>query len=258
MRQLGTYDYIGILPEHPDEDGYIDVGDIRLVCNEECVPALRMECDDILGESVLQQDLEEFYRLIEAEGPYEFEEVSLEKGDIVIDAGANMGVFSVFAATRGASRVYAFEPIELIHGILRQNIRANGHEETVAVVPAGLSDMTGLQTIFTSGEIGSVAGSSLVFAEQGQGVQAQFTTLDHWVKSNNIHRIDFIKADIEGAERKLLAGARETLKKFKPRLSICTYHLPDDPQVLEELIKEIEPEYHIIQRRKKLFAWCNR
>ena len=58
------------------------------------------------------------------------------------------------------------------------------------------------------------------------------TTIDEFVKSNNIEKVDFIKADIEGAERDMLRGATEVLKKFAPKLAICIYHLPDDKEVL--------------------------
>jgi hypothetical protein len=54
-------------------------------------------------------------------------------------------------------------------------------------------------------------------------------TLDAFVERNNIERVDFIKADIEGAERNMLRGAKRILREFAPKLSICTYHLPDRP-----------------------------
>jgi hypothetical protein len=43
----------------------------------------------------------------------------------------------------------------------------------------------------------------------------------------------------------MLKGAANTLKKFAPKLAICTYHLPDDPQVLESIIKEVNPDYKV-------------
>jgi hypothetical protein len=74
------------------------------------------------------------------------------------------------------------------------------------------------------------------------------------VEENNISRIDFIKSDIEGAERDMLRGATKVLQKFAPKLAICTYHLPDDPQVLEQIIKEANPDYRVVHISKKLFA----
>ena len=78
--------------------------------------------------------------------------------------------------------------------------------------------------------------------------------LDDFVRENNLPRVDFIKSDIEGFERHMLEGAQETLKNFAPKLALCTYHLPDDPQVMAELIKKANPKYNIVQKRKKLFA----
>jgi hypothetical protein len=79
-------------------------------------------------------------------------------------------------------------------------------------------------------------------------------TLDAFVERNSITRVDFIKADIEGAERNMLRGATRILRDFAPKLSICTYHLPDDPLVLRKLILEANPEYQIVEKFKKMYA----
>ncbi|MDR1986982.1 MAG: FkbM family methyltransferase, partial [Treponema sp.] len=80
------------------------------------------------------------------------------------------------------------------------------------------------------------------------------TSLDAFVEKNKIKKIDFIKADIEGSERDMLHGAVNVLKNFAPKLAICTYHLPDDPEVLSKKILDANPRYKIIHLRKKLFA----
>jgi hypothetical protein len=68
-------------------------------------------------------------------------------------------------------------------------------------------------------------------------------TLDDFVKEHNIERVDFIKIDTEGSEREIIKGARETIKNFKPRMAIAAYHLPDDKEVIPELVLSIRDDY---------------
>jgi hypothetical protein len=52
----------------------------------------------------------------------------------------------------------------------------------------------------------------------------------------------------------MLKGARGVLKDFAPKLALCTYHLPDDPELMEALIKDANPNYKVTHIRNKLFA----
>jgi hypothetical protein len=70
-------------------------------------------------------------------------------------------------------------------------------------------------------------------------------SVDQFVSSHHLSKVDFIKADIKGAECLMLTGAVENLRKFAPKLSICTYHQPDDKEIFEGIILKTNPNYVI-------------
>jgi FkbM family methyltransferase len=185
-----------------------------------------------------------------SEGSYHIKtpqvDMTIKKGDVVIDIGAWIGDFSAYATHLGA-QVYAFEPSPENLDILEKTSQLNGG---FTIVPYGLANETGVGFALSHHAI--FGQTKLVTTEAGN---IKITTLDHFVRENKIQKIDFIKADIEGMEREMLKGATWTLKNLKPRLSLCTYHLEDDPEVLANLIITANPDYQIMQRKKKLFAW---
>ncbi|MBQ7558940.1 MAG: FkbM family methyltransferase [Synergistaceae bacterium] len=200
-----------------------------------------------------------------AEGLYGFVNdkvsVTVEPGDVVIDAGSWIGDFAAYASVKlcvGGGIVYAFEPSERNFEYLLKTAELN---KNIIPVKKGLSDKTLTQKIFLNTESNS-AGDSLMDKSASESFQKDYstvetTTIDDFVKENGLKRVDFIKADIEGFERNMLKGAQETLKNFAPKLALCTYHLPDDPEVLAGLIKQANPKYNIVQRKMKLFASVN-
>lgn len=101
---------------------------------------------------------------------------------------------------------------------------------------------------------GGEGNSFITNLNTGLSEKVRVTTIDNFVREFKLSRVDYIKSDIEGMERNLLRGARETLKTFAPKLCICTYHLPDDPEVLEQIIKEANPNYQVVQLHGKLMA----
>ena len=76
-------------------------------------------------------------------------------------------------------------------------------------------------------------------------VRVPLTTIDELVAELKLPRVDFIKMDIEGAEKNALKGARATLNHFRPHMSISSEHLPDDVQKIPAVVREIEPAYRL-------------
>ena len=216
--------------------------------------AIQQEVLDIWRSTIIPNLYNELDDILDLEGPYETNKVKLKANSTVLDIGANMGVFSIYAATKH-TQVYAFEPYYLAQNLLYQNIAINHYDKNIHVVNLALGDKISSVTFYEDKQ--SIGSGSIISRESRQGAHFDIkcTTLDKWVDEQHLQNVDFIKADIEGAERLMLAGAKLTLKKFKPQLAICTYHLPDDPEVLSNLILDANPNYHIDQRKKKLFAW---
>lgn len=185
------------------------------------------------------------------EGPYEYGQVKIPTQGCIFDIGANLGTFSAVASSRiikGNGQIFAFEPIPKVFKYLQAT--ANLHDNIVPVQKA-VSDYSGNLDIYYNGN----SNSSIMFDKGGKKLTVATTTLDEFVEINNLQSVDFIKADIEGAERHMLMGAKRTLRDFAPMLAICTYHLPDDKEVLEGLIKEANPKYVIEHKWKKLYAY---
>jgi 31-O-methyltransferase len=65
--------------------------------------------------------------------------VSISAGDVVVDVGANIGVFTLYAAKQGA-QVYAYEPMPPTYAVLQQNVEAHGLGRLVRIRNIGLSD----------------------------------------------------------------------------------------------------------------------
>ena len=165
----------------------------------------------------------------------------VQPGDIVIDCGAHVGTFVHQALSLGAARVIAIDPDPTQVECLRRNFAKEIEEGRVTVVPKGVWSSEGTMTLSIGSEHSGV--SSLVVADSGETLEVPVIRIDLLVEELGLPRVDFIKLDIEGAEREALRGAIQVLKKYRPRLMIDSYHLPDDAVVLPEIIAGAEPGY---------------
>jgi FkbM family methyltransferase len=168
----------------------------------------------------------------------------LHPGDVVLDCGANVGVYTRVALAHGARIVVAIdlapEPIEC----LRRNFESEIREGRVIVYPKGVWDKDATLRLHTSAKIAS-AGDSVVLDRGGLGPEVPLTTIDKLVAELKLPRVDVIKMDIEGSEAPALTGAAHTLAAYKPRLAISMEHKQSDPDVIPALVGRLNPQYQM-------------
>lgn len=237
---------------------YVEIEGMKLPClRGNDIGNFWVEFPDVLLPYILELRGNKYkFEMIEplmVEGPYELnEDVSVDKDDVVIDCGANIGLFSAIASDKGA-RVYSFEPNEDV--IETYLYKTKGYRGNINIVPLALSNECGEMYFDKNTTTNSSGTGHLVSDAKESDVVVKTTTLDKFVENQGLNRVDFIKADIEGAERDMLKGATNVLREFAPKLSICTYHLPDDKEVLEDIVKSANPNYVIEHRYKKMYGY---
>jgi hypothetical protein len=87
------------------------------------------------------------------------------------------------------------------------------------------------------------------FSEDGE-LAVPAVTIDETIRNLGLNQVDFIKMDIEGAERYAIAGALRTISLFGPRMALCIYHQEDDPTVISQLVLEAHSNYQIVKTEK--------
>ena len=137
----------------------------------------------------------------------------LNQGSIMIDIGANIGLYSFFSASivGKAGKVISFEPYSLNFNIFKENLALNKFENII-LNRFALADKNDVIELFYNSKelnLGMVSAFEKNF-EEFETVNC--TTLDYYLMDKNLTKIDFIKMDIEGGEYLALLGMNETIK----------------------------------------------
>lgn len=176
---------------------------------------------------------------------YEQRNVSVRDSDVVVDVGAHLGTFTRIALQHGARLVIAVEPDPVNSACFERTFESEIADGRVRLVRAAAWHSTG-SIEFEAGsasQTGHVAQSATTRA-----VSVRAVALDDLVRELKLGRVDFIKMDIEGAERHALKGARGLLARDKPRLAICIYHTPDDRDVIPDVVLDANGGYETFTR----------
>jgi FkbM family methyltransferase len=160
------------------------------------------------------------------------------KEPIIIDCGAFEGESSAALAWLSpGSTVYAFEPLPDAFNKLEALSR-----KLPSIHPVKMG------TWHTSGSAAlSDADEGSVVSESGAsgGNPIQLTSIDDFVEGRALRSVDAIKMNIEGAEMPSLRGARRTIDRFRPSLSICSEHLTSDLWEIPTYLRDTHSDYSL-------------
>lgn len=149
--------------------------------------------------------------------------------DVVIDCGAAEGLFTWFAAQRGA-QVHAFEPDA---GFVASMRKSFADSPQVSINHCALGHRSG-QAFLSEDEIFS----RLTAADRGTPVQVR--TLDDAIGEK---KVTFLKADVEGYEFRMLLGAESIIRRHRPRIAVTVYHPQNNVAEIMDFLRECHPNY---------------
>jgi FkbM family methyltransferase len=143
---------------------------------------------------------------------------------VIFDVGANIGVHSiVLCQSLRNTRLTAFEPSAATRELLQYNININNLSDRVKVESCAVSNAQGTADFYNAIDD---AYSSLKDTKRKQilgKAVVPLTTLDHYVRANNIKKLDMIKVDVEGYENEVIEGGLKVLTTMKPDLFVEIY-----------------------------------
>jgi FkbM family methyltransferase len=152
----------------------------------------------------------------------------LEKNGIIFDVGANAGFLSLpfarYVVPKG--NVYSFEPDSELYDQLRENIKLN-ELQNIHINKLALQDDSSMNTIQLQKRRAihddgrTNFGLSTIQNNPEYVIGSEFVqtdTIDNFLIFNNVSNVNLIKIDVEGAEFRVLKGAKDTITKFYPKI----------------------------------------
>ncbi|WP_456439447.1 FkbM family methyltransferase [Psychroserpens sp.] len=185
---------------------------------------------------------EALYDLMEGRQYFPKDIIQLTSSEAFVDAGAYVGdtlITFLENVNNEFDSYFAFEP-DIKNYQMLQNFVDKSELEKVSTYNLGVSNKKA-QLRFKSDLVNTVKSN---FSEDGDLV-IDVDSIDNILDGK---RATFIKMDIEGAEYDALNGAKETIKKYKPKLAVSMYHKQDDLFKLPDYIKSLRPDYKFYLR----------
>ena len=148
---------------------------------------------------------------------------AFQKNSILWDVGANIGLYSIYAAKRQNCRVWAFEPSVFNLELLARNIFVNELSNQICIVPTALSDNLGSsQMRMTTTEWGGALSTfGQDFGWDGEAIRQVFEfqtiglSMEDATQLLKIPQPDYIKMDVDGLEHFILKGGFSVLSRVK-------------------------------------------
>lgn len=148
---------------------------------------------------------------------------SIPRGSIFWDIGANVGLYSCYAAKARNCRVFAFEPSVFNLEALARNINLNGLCDLVTIIPLPLCRQIEIQSLnMTSTEWGGALSTfGREFGHDGKPLDKVFAfktigvSMDDVATKFSIPLPDYVKMDVDGLEHLILEGGGEVLSRSK-------------------------------------------
>lgn len=201
-------------------------------------------------------DLNFLFQEIWLRGIYSPPGFEIGRDDVVIDVGANIGVFAAFAASRAPGvRVYAYEPFPGNIEWLRRNMEESGLKN-VHIRAQAMAGAEGERVLHVNPESWIV--HSLVREDGGDGQQdisVKCLSLDEALDAEGIARCDLLKLDCEGSEYEILQGCSPAALRRVRRI-VGEYHDGANLGTGEGLCRFLESHAFRIDRFEPLDAGC--
>lgn len=180
--------------------------------------------------------------------------VCAEKGDVVIDLGGCFGDTALYFANEvgsaGRVMVYGFIPSNI--EVMLKNLELNPLiKERVEIIEFAAWSSSGLTLYGDDNGPGSYVSFD---KKEGLTVEVETLSIDDMVRQRKLERVDFIKADIEGAELQALRGAEDVLRTYKPKLAIALYHRLEDFAEIPKYIASLNLGYKMYMRHCSVYG----
>lgn len=172
--------------------------------------------------------------------------------DIIVDIGANIGSFSIWAARQATQgMVYAFEPDEHNFALLQTNARRN-HCPNIKVFHQAVSDQDGSISFYQQSKENNV--NHTMFPDGfATKVDVPSITLESFLRSTGISTIHLLKIDAEGAEYPILLSTPASVFKKIEKIYVEYHDYIDHGHRVETLVKFLQKHGYDVERSGSFF-----
>lgn len=162
---------------------------------------------------------------------YQKTHTEIRPGERLLDIGTAEGLLPLVVAEK-CEHIFLVEPGETFNNALHKTFEP--FKNKVTLFHSAVGNVDGEIDFDDNSLDGTVS-------QSGAGHKVEIHKIDTLMKGKG--PITYLKADIEGFEEEMLRGAAETIRTYKPRIAITTYHDQNDPKEIISIIKGYVPEY---------------